>query len=234
MRDPLFGSFMSATDAAEKAYELIRAIPRDGRGNPLTLEGTIRSVILKHPGMFKYRDDVLGILYCVLGTGIRWLGGRLGDVNPNGYTNPPPEAGGQGVWSLDHGFDDSLKSMGAAGEAMRERLKQRHAGELQAAIETIESIDERCQQLRPDGKSWYPISWYACNLCAPEGAQADFRDGAIETATLIVNATPEPGTQRWLIHQRTKRVAGEILSVLLARPTGDSPPIADATAVTVP
>jgi len=203
---------------AQKAYDLMQAIPRDDKNNPLTLEGVIRSVLLKSPDTFGYRDDALGLIYCCLGTGISWIDGRLGDHQPNNYINMPPEAGGQGVWATDFGFDESFKimSLGAAWrEEMQDSLRNKHQERLLKAYRTIDNIDFRCQEYNPNEQSWYPISWYACNLCAPRRAQEDFLDGAIETATLIVNTFPAPGTKQWIVHQRTKGRAADILEILM-------------------
>jgi len=211
-------------EAAKKAYQLMSKIERDDESNPLTLEGVIRSVILKSPGMFQYRDDALGIVYCTLGTGISWIDGRLGDHTPNNYMNMPPQVGGQGCWSHEFGMDESFKAMSGdspemqkAMEKIRASLREEHAQKVKAIITTVDEIDKRCQEYRPKEMSWYPISWYACNLCAPIDAQEDFVDGAIETATLICNANPTPGTKRWVVHQRTKQYAHEILQTLMAR-----------------
>ncbi len=206
---------MTAREAAARAYALMLEIDRDARGNPLALEGVIRSVILKHPDTFQYRDDALGVIYCVLGTGVRWIDGRLGDAQPNNDMNLPPDEGRhQGFVTEDHGFAESVAGMGDIGERLARQFQNEREARQRAAIETIDRIDERCQQLRPDGVSWYPISWYGCNLCAPADARPDFRDGAVETATLIVRCRPTPGTERWVVHQRTKRYAEQILAAL--------------------
>lgn len=217
---------MTAQDvkkAAQRAYDLMAEIARDKAGNPLTLEGTIRSVILKSPEQIQYRDDALGIMYCVLGSGIGWQNGRLGDRTPNNYINMPPRVGGQGCWSLRFGQDESLATMIGTSEDSRELLaklkrsaSRRHERRMGVAIQTIREIDQRCQQYNPCEVSWYTISWGGCHLCAPRDAQEDFYDGAIETATLILNAQPTLGTERWIVHQRTKQYAKEILETLEA------------------
>ena len=100
-------------EIAQIAYEKILEIPRDGDGNPLTLEGVIRSMILKSPDMIQWRDDALNMMYCTLGSGIDWnQAGRLGDTSPNNYMNPPPQVGGQGVWSRDFGMRDTFNKLG--------------------------------------------------------------------------------------------------------------------------
>ena len=160
--------------AAQKSYDLMAAIERDKNSNPLTLEGAIRSVILKNPGMVQYRDEALGIIYCVLGACIGWKDGRLGDESPNNYMNMPPAVGGQGCWSRDFGLDDSLKVIFDKNPetfgSFRARLERRRGNEIDTILETIEKIDERCQQYQPKIRNWYPISWYACNLCVPAGS----------------------------------------------------------------
>ncbi len=202
---------------AQKAYDLMAKIERDKNGNPLTLEGTIRSIILKNPERTSYRDDALGVLYCVLGSGIGWQDGRLGDNSPNNYINMPPDAGGQGCWSRDFGMDESLKKMFVdCSDLMKEfkcKLVREDEERVRKICETIDNIDKRCQEYRPT-KSWYPISWYACHLCAPADAQEDFFNGAIETAELIL-ATEQPmGTKHWIEHQSTKQYAKDILRAL--------------------
>jgi len=215
---------MKMEDAAKRAYDLLLEIERDEKGNPLTLEGAIRSVILKNPSMAQYRDDALGIIYCVLGSGISWRDGRLGDCTPNNYMNPPPQAGGQGCWSRDHGLPESWKTMEGASDECKEimgdirgRLQRQREIEIVEIKRCIVDIDSRCQKYRSDRRSWYPISWYACNLCAPAEAQQDFFNGAIETASLILKTDPPMGTEQWITHQRTKRYATEILEVLMGQ-----------------
>lgn len=200
---------------AGRAFSLMKAIKRDKDGNPKTLEGAIRAVILKSPGTIRYRDDALGIIYCCLGTGIDWNAkGRLGDAMPNNYMNMPPAAGGQGCWSRDFGLDESLKQMGIFAD-LRKEARERHARELVTVFETIDDIDQRCQSYREGCPSWYPISWYGCHLCVPEKAQEDFRNGAIETAKLIIETKHPMGTEAWITHQRTKGYAEDILKLLV-------------------
>ncbi len=200
--------------AAQRAYDLMSEIERDKYSNPLTLEGVIRSIILKNPNMIQYRDDALNIMYCVLGSGIGWDNGRLGDRTPNNYMNMPPQVGGQGCWSREFGMAESLKQMECSKE-LEKQLRQRHEKEMIEAIDTIYDIDKRCQQYQSKKSSWYRISWYNCNLCVPKNAQKDFFEGAIEAATLIIDAKPQLGTKEWIVHQRTKKYAGEILEVLM-------------------
>ena len=220
--------------AGRHAFALLSAIPRDdkGKGNPLTLEDTIRSMILKHPDMLQYRDDALGLLYCTLGTGIQWLtNGRLGDGCPNNYINMPPEPIGQGCWTRDFGRTEIIADMlgpspsaawrRAVGRIVAKQRKRDMLG-MERIVETIEQIDARCHQYRLDigatySHLWYPISWYACHLAVPANAQDDFIDGAVETATLILSFDPPPGTQTWLRHQQTKTYARDILELLLER-----------------
>lgn len=96
-----------AQKAAQQARELMLAIERDDKGNPVTLEGAVRSVMLKSPDFTPYRDDALNVLYCVLGARIEWSNsGRLYDVSPNNYMNLPPDTY-FGIWS-EHGRKESL------------------------------------------------------------------------------------------------------------------------------
>jgi hypothetical protein len=203
----------------KKAFDLMHAIPRDEKKNPLTLEGGIRSMILKSPGMVQWRDDALDMMYCTLGAGIGWNDeGRLVDYQLNNYMNPPPEAGGQGIWARDFGMDDSLEFMKADPEMVK-RLKDHRQRELDAAIETVRDIDNRCRTYRPGRTRWYPFSWYSCNLCAPDHAQEDFFMGAIEMATLILHTDldNEYYMQHWGMRHRTLNTAKEILEVLKAK-----------------
>lgn len=200
------------------AYELMSGIPRDERGNPLTLEGAIRAVMLKNPDSTRYRDSALETIYCVLGSAIDWIDGRLGDSTPNNYMNMPPEAGGQGIWSRCFGMDESMGEMFGKNKKVRKKVEgivlESLYSELRQAFKTIELIDKRCQQYGGFEKGVYPISWYGCNLCAPSGAQKDFFNGAIETATIITNLDIPIGTEAWMVHQRTKTYASQILEVL--------------------
>jgi len=207
---------------ADKAYEAMKAIKRDEKGNPFTLDDTIRSMILKHPDIFQYRDDSLNTLYCVLGTGIEWIDGRLGDKSPNNYINLPPSADDYGCWSNKFGMDDSLKQMCGDDTELYKKVKdvldKKDVMEKIKIYETIDNIDERVKTYRsPHCKDWYPISWYACRLCAPLDAQEDFLIGAMETANLIINSKIEPGHERWVQHQSNKKHAEEVLTVLKLR-----------------
>jgi len=204
---------------AQKSYDLMKEIPRDEDENPLTLEGCIRSIILKSPGMHKFRNDALDTMFCTLGAGINWREGRIVDSSRNNYMNMPPSAGGQGVWARDFGMNESLKKIfGGDEESMRRVEKSFNADREKDAkniIETILDIDKRCQTYSPDhGVHWYPISWYSCNLCAPKDAQEDFLLGAFETLHLIIKHDPPRGTKKWVEHQRTKKYAEEILKAL--------------------
>jgi hypothetical protein len=200
------------------AYELMSAIPRDKRGNPLTLEGAIKSVMLKNPDSKRYRDSALETLYCVLGSSIDWIDGRLGDSSSNNYMNMPPEAGGQGIWSRCFGMDESMDEMFGKNDKGRKLVEgivlEKMYEELRGAFKTIDSIEKRCQQYGGVKNGVYPISWYGCNLCAPANAQQDFFDGAIETATMITKLNIPIGTKQWMVHQRTKTYASQILEVL--------------------
>jgi hypothetical protein len=204
---------------AKKAYALMEEIPRDKCGNPLTLEGAIRAIILKNPTMASYRDDALETLYCLLGSGIRWLHGRLGDSSPNNYMNMPPSAGGQGCWSHDFGVSESLiKIFGDNIDSMKsfeQVMLEGNIADFQKIKGCIDDIDYRCKTSKPrERRSWYPISWYACHICAPKDAQEDFKNGALETIHLILDTEGEYGTKDWLRLQETKKYAQEMLDAL--------------------
>lgn len=209
---------MNGKDTAELAFKQMKAINRDKDGNPLTLEGAIRSMILKSPDMAQWRDDALNVMYCVLGSGISWnKKGRLADTSRNNYMNPPPEAGGQGIWTNDFGLDKSLARMNAPPDLTAE-LHAAKLRRLNEAIEVIHDVDRRCKTYRPNRQGWYPISWYGCNLCAPENAQNDFFWGAVETAKLISQTEINPDRmQHYFAQIHTKNVATEVFSVLQAQ-----------------
>ena len=215
-----------AQEAAQHARELMLAIERDDKGNPLTLEGAIRSVILKSPDFTPYRDDALNVLYCVLGVGIEWSNeGRLYDVSPNNYMNLPPDTY-YGIWS-ELGRSESLDMLTSGlpdpiSRRITSNMLAREEERLNAAIEVVESIDTRANLYRPHRSSWYPISWYACRLCVPENVQPDYLAGALEMATLLADFDPiavERGPMsidlRDALH--TRRFAQDILPVLKER-----------------
>lgn len=201
--------------AAKRAYDLMAAIERDGDGNPTTLEGAIRAVILKSPNMHQYRDDALDTIYCVLGSGIDWNEhGRLGDHMPNNYMNMPPDVGGQGIWSEEFGFDDTFKGLGKWANKIRKEIKQENNKRMEGAIRTIEEIDIRVKRYRRNRKKWYPISWYASHIVCPENVQLDFLDGAIETARLIIDTRVDIGTEEYWRHQCSVKYATQMLKLL--------------------
>lgn len=175
---------------AKQARKLLLKIDRDKESNPKTLEGAIRSMILKSPDYTQYRDDALNMMYCVLGAGIEWNNqGRLADNSPNNYMNLPPDTY-YGPWSDDFGKNESLsKTLKNLPKDIikkfRQDMEEKEQKQLNKAITTIKEIDKRCKTYRPNRKFWYPISWYACRLCAPVNAQQDFLNGALETAAII-------------------------------------------------
>lgn len=204
--------------AAKKAFNLMKAIPRDKDGNPLTLDDTIRSVILKSPDNFKYRDDALDIIYCVLGTGIGWNEhGRLGDRTPNNYINTPPNAGGQGIWSKDFGLDEVFDNLGTWSKKIKKEIIADQNTRLAKAIQVIDEIDIRVHRYRRNRESWFPISWYSCHLCCPENVQVDFLDGALETISLIIDTNPDLNTDKWFKQENNKMVAEHMKILLLAQ-----------------
>ena len=203
---------------ARVAFDLMNKIERDKDENPVTLEGVIRSVILKSPDRFQYRDDALGLIYCVLGAHVDWnRSGRIGDSTPNNYMNMPPDAGGQGVWAVDFGLHETTIQMGEWGKRLLEDATGRMVHEWQSANATVLDIEERCQNYNPKVHSWYPISWYACRLACPENVQEDFLAGAAETCELITQTQHPLATEKWLAHQRTKHVAEMLLPILRER-----------------
>lgn len=200
--------------AAKRAYDMMLKIPRDKEKNPLSLDGAIRSMILKCPDYVQWRDDALNIMYCVLGTGISWNeDGRLADRQPNNYMNPPPAAGGQGVWSNDFGLDDTFGDMKLP-QDIQDSIKRKNEQEVRNAIQVVNEIETRCREYRPARQRWYPISWYSCHLCAPINAQEDFFLGAVETASLIAGFEPKFEDNYWFESVRTQNYAKEILSLL--------------------
>lgn len=211
-----------AKQAACKARSLMLAIERDEDRNPVTLEGAVRSMLLKSPDMFGYRDDALSVLYCVLGSGIEWNEhGRLGDTSPNNYVNLPPDIH-YGPWSREFGFKESMASCTASlpvdvKQRIMQDQRERMDRGLGDAIAVISDIDSRCQTYRPDRKSWYPISWYACHLCVPAHVQQDFLDGAIEIAALIANWDVPYNANHYDALLRTVRFAEAILPILVER-----------------
>ncbi len=213
-------NFSGVKEAAKLAYKLLSQIPRDKTGGPLTLEGAIKSIMLKNPDTLTHRDMALGGIYCVLGSGIDWnKEGRLADRQPNNYMNMPPEAGGQGCWSHEFGMSDSLKQMGLdTDHDIVKSMKEDHEAQQLIAIKTIHYIDKRCQEYSDKrSKRFYPFSWYACNLCAPKNAQKDFLYGAFETIKLVLEQKFDIGTQEWITMQRTKQYGQEILKCLEVR-----------------
>lgn len=211
--------------SAQIAYNEMLKIPRDKDKNPLTLEGVIRSMILKSPDMIKWRDDALNMMYCTLGAGIDWnKEGRLVDTTPNNYMNLPPAEGGQGVWARDFGMNDTIDLIAGVDREfavkVRKRLQKQYDERMAEAVDTVMNIDIRCKTYRPNRSHWYPLSWYSPNLAAPENAQEDFFAGAIEAATIISSLEPDWDSAldlRWRSTMRTKEVAAEILAVLKER-----------------
>jgi hypothetical protein len=205
---------------AQKAYDLMKEIPRDENENPLTFEGTIRSIMLKGPAMHPYRDDALNTMFCVLGAGIRWSeDGRIVDSGHNNYINMPPAAGGQGCWSRDFGIDETFSNIFGDDEERKKKFEASYMKDREEdakkVITTILEIDKRCQTYSPKQRVyWYPISWYSANICAPKNAQEDYLVGALETLHLIIDHEPPRGTQKWVEHQRTKKYAEEMLRAL--------------------
>lgn len=215
-----------AQEAAQHARELMLKIDRDDKGNPLTLEGAIRSMILKSPDFTPYRDDALDVMYCVLGAGIEWSNeGRLYDVSPNNYMNLPPDTH-YGMWS-DYGRNESLDMLvsGLPSPVSRQitsNMLAREEARLDKAIETIDNIDQRVNLYRQNRTFWYPISWYACRLCVPKNVQPDYLLGALETATLISALDPiqikqAPGSLDLRSALRTRQFATDILPILIKR-----------------
>ena len=211
-----------AERAASKARRLLLEIERDENNNPTTLEGVVRSMILKSPDMIGWRDDALNVLYCVLGSGIEWdEHGRLADTSPNNYMNLPPDIH-YGPWSEDFGFKDSFASVieGLPVELqdrMRDDQRMRMERDLKNSIAVVTNIDVCCQTYRPNRIQWYPISWYACHLCVPVNVQQDFLDGAIEIAALISNwRVPLDGKHYWSSF-KTVEFCKAILPILLQR-----------------
>lgn len=206
---------MNSKQWSKKAFDMILEIERNAEDKcPLTLEGCIRSMILKNSDMIQWRDDALNMLYCTLGAGVVWSeNGRLIDLTPNNYMNPPPSARDGGVWADDFGMSKSLKEMNASLEII-ERMNALYKKRLDDAISVIRDIDIRCKEYRPNRQSWYPLSWYKPNLAVPENAQDDFFWGAIETATIISSHEIDIENHNWLFHMKTKKVAAEILEVL--------------------
>lgn len=207
-------------ETAQKAYDMMKAIKRDNRGNPYTLEDTIRAIILKSPDSSPYRDDALGTLYCTLGAGIDWIDGRVGDIIDDNYISMPPHPGGRGCWTRGHGIDESLEKIFGMKKDLLKIFKKEWKIEeeirIEKIIKTINNIDKRCQMYTPKGERWwYPFSWYGANICPPQDAQEDFRDGAIETLHLVLNTEYQVGTKDWMNHQRTKTYAKQILKAVM-------------------
>lgn len=200
------------------AYEMMEAIPRDEDGCPLTLEGAIRSMILKSPDSICYRDDALNTMYCVLGSGIGWSkDGRITDLQPNNYMNMPPDSYSSFVWCRDHGVSETLDQLGAnsdVAERIREELVEKP---LRRAVETVKDIDNRCISYNPVRDSFYPVSLYHTNLAAPENAQHDFLAGAVETCCLLKLYQPDFGDRNYRHYIRSRSIAEEFLPVLTER-----------------
>ncbi len=211
-------------EVAVAARELMLAIERDEHGNPLTLEGAIRSMILKSPNYCQHRDDALDTLFCVLGAGLDWEAGRIVDTHPNNYMNMPPDTH-YGPWSTMGETEARADLLSGLSEEtatlLREQFESDDLKIWQGTVETIENIDERCATYREGKRYWYPIGWYASRLCAPENALPDWLDGAIETASLIAALEPPlvvaAGCIKYATRLETRRFAKRILPALLER-----------------
>ena len=96
----------------------------------------------------------------------------------------PSSVDGQGVWSKDFGLADVFDNLGDWSEKIKKEIIANQNVRLAKAIQVIDEIDIRVRRYRKNRESWYPISWYSCNLCCPENVQIDFLDGALETISL--------------------------------------------------
>lgn len=207
----------------KKSLKLMLEIPRDKNGSPLALEGAVRTLILKHPDMIKYRDEALDMIYCVCGSGLGWDNdGRVSDNTPNNWMSLPPDSS-CGIWADCFGhsdsFDDLLDGMpDEPATRIRNDAQARHTELIESAIAPVKDIDIRCITYRPGRMKWYPMSWYICRLCAPANAQDDFLKGALETAALMVNTPPDYMSTNYYDHERrTCEFAKEILPILKER-----------------
>ena len=169
----------------QRALELTAQIERGDDDCPLTLEGAIRHLILQNPTLCPHRGEALDLLYCTLGTGIKWgEDGRLVDEIDCNYlqiTERPPWVSGETT------FKEIGKLVDLDAEYLQkfERATQEaNELELEQFSQLIDEIDERCQTIRET--RWYP-GGSLCNLAnVPENAQFDFREGSEEVRRLIV------------------------------------------------
>ena len=205
---------------AQKAYDLMAEIPRDEYGNPLTFEGAIKSAMLKSPDRLPYRDDVLNLLFCEIGTGVVWSDKRLVEVFPDNYMNMPTQVRGQICWLKDLGIDDEierkLEEIKKYLPEFESELVEERKKEFTGMFEVIDSIDERCKTYRGRTSWGYVEEEASCLLCAPTDAQEDFKQGAIETINLILKTEPGSKAKAMDIKElkHKKKIAKRILSTL--------------------
>ena len=165
----------------KKAYELALEIPRDTDGNPLTLEGAIRHMILCHPNLVDSRSRALDLLYCVLGTGIDWNDdGRLVDMASDNYLQLTNSDAFTLMYNISAQFTNMVSK--EIIYDMETRLFNRYCNEINQFGFRLEKIDEVCQRVVPI--RWYPYAEISNLETIPHNVQSDFKAGAEEVHTL--------------------------------------------------
>lgn len=95
-----------------------------------TIDEMVRDNILRYPGIFKNRSDVLHHILCVLGNGFRWsdAGEPVEDVTPEPY------------WTAEAEYnDDSLYGLRTREPAFYENFTAKLVAERQLVVDQVDT-----------------------------------------------------------------------------------------------
>ena len=169
---------------------------RDNWHNNLTeAEKKIWYLIYYHPTFIHNRTFALDLLFCIIGTGLKWKEGQIVDMSENNYLT----AHKQDIYNLDNeiyekAFQNTFWKNGAlVGDELKAwniRIMRKYNYEMSCIAEyTLKNIQKAVTVSLPP-KSFYPLGRYSNLITIPKNARDDWLILAIETCDLILATDP--------------------------------------------
>ncbi len=164
--------------------------------NELTeAEKQIWYLIYYHPTFVRNRAFALELLFCIIGTGLKWERGRIVDTSKDNYLT----AQKQDMYNLDHAlykkaytntFWKGGKMWGDGLEASDIKRMREYNYQMSCIAEyTLENIEKAVTVSIPP-KSFYPLGRYSNLMEIPKNVKPDWLELAIETCDLILVTDP--------------------------------------------
>lgn len=152
-------------------------------------EQQIWKLIYYHPTFIRNRAFALDMLFCMIGTGLKWKDGEIVDTIEDNYLT----AHKQGIYNLEKDIYKKAYTNALMGKGFTSGLKARDIRWMREfryhdnciAEYTLKNI-EKAVTVAISPKYFYPLGTYSNLMEAPKNIKPDWLELALETCDLII------------------------------------------------